>query len=85
MPRQTKFNISKGSFAKLWLAEDNLPQNMDAPEHISIYGQESNASTHRLACMNLALRCFEVDCSQENAAISQHELHTNLRAAYVEN
>ena len=55
----------------LWDAADQLRANFDFKSHggklgdISIYGQESNATTRRLAVMNLALRGIEIslwDC-----------------------
>ena len=50
---------------------------------ISIYGQESNATTRRLAVMNLALRGIEADFGPEYAETFRRELHRNLRAASV--
>ena len=39
---------------------------------ISIYGQESNPTTRRLAIMNLALRGIEADFGPENADTYLH-------------
>jgi type I restriction enzyme M protein len=50
---------------------------------ISIYGQESNATTRRLAVMNLALRGIEVDFGHEHADSFRRDLHPDLRADYV--
>jgi type I restriction enzyme M protein len=50
---------------------------------ISIYGQESNPTTRRLAIMNLALRGIEADFGAENADSFRHDLHPDLRADYV--
>lgn len=50
---------------------------------ISIYGQESNATTRRLAVMNLALRGIEADFGAEHADTFRHDLHPDLRADYV--
>ena len=50
---------------------------------ISIYGQESNATTRRLAVMNLALRGIEADFGPENADTFRRDLHPDLRADYV--
>ena len=50
---------------------------------ISIYGQESNPTTRRLAIMNLALRGIEADFGPENADTFRHDLHPDLRADYV--
>jgi len=50
---------------------------------ISIYGQESNATTRRLAVMNLALRGIEADFGLEHADTFRRDLHPDLRADYV--
>ena len=50
---------------------------------ISIYGQESNPTTRRLAIMNLALRGIEADFGNENADTFRRDLHPDLRADYV--
>jgi type I restriction enzyme M protein len=50
---------------------------------ISIYGQESNATTRRLAVMNLALRGIEADFGPEHADTFRRDLHPDLRADYI--
>jgi len=50
---------------------------------ISIYGQESNATTRRLAMMNLAIRGIEADLGEEQADTFRRELHPDLRADFV--
>jgi type I restriction enzyme M protein len=50
---------------------------------ISIYGQESNSTTRRLAVMNLALRGIEADFGPEHADTFRRNLHPDLRADYV--
>ncbi|MBE7499227.1 MAG: SAM-dependent DNA methyltransferase [Verrucomicrobiales bacterium] len=50
---------------------------------ISIYGQESNATTRRLALMNLAIRGIEADFGPEHADTFRRDLHPDLRADYV--
>jgi type I restriction enzyme M protein len=50
---------------------------------ISIYGQESNATTRRLAVMNLALRGIEADVGPEHADTFRRDLHPDLRADFV--
>ncbi len=50
---------------------------------ISIYGQESNATTRRLAVMNLAIRGIEADFGPEHADSFRRDLHPDLRADYV--
>ncbi len=50
---------------------------------IAIYGQESNATTRRLAVMNLAIRGIEADFGPEHADTFRRDLHPDLRADYV--
>ena len=50
---------------------------------ISIYGQESNSTTRRLAVMNLALRGIEADFGPEHADTFRRDLHPDLRADFV--
>jgi type I restriction enzyme M protein len=50
---------------------------------ISIYGQESNATTRRLAVMNLALRGIEADFGSEQADTFRRDLHPDLRADFI--
>jgi len=69
-----------GFEAKLWLAADKLRNNMDAAEYSP---EESNATTRRLAVMNLALRGIEADFGPEHADTFRRELHPDLRADYV--
>ena len=61
--------------------------------NISIYGQDkwlrrqqpkqSNATTRRLAIMNLAIRGIEADFGPEHADTFRRDLHPDLRADYV--
>ncbi len=50
---------------------------------LAIYGQESNATTRRLAVMNLAIRGFSADFGPEHADTFRRDLHPDLRADYV--
>ncbi len=50
---------------------------------LSIYGQESNATTRRLALMNLAIRGIEGDLGPEHADTFRRDLHPDLRADFV--
>lgn len=50
---------------------------------ISIYGQESNATTRRLAVMNLAIRGIEADFGKEHADTFRNVQHPDLRADFV--
>jgi len=50
---------------------------------ISVYGQESNPTTWKLAKMNLAIRGIEANLGKENADSFHHDLHPDLKADYV--
>lgn len=50
---------------------------------LSIFGQESNATTRRLALMNLALRHIEADFGPEHADTFRRDLHKDLKAQFV--
>ena len=50
---------------------------------ISIYGQESNATTRKLALMNLAIRGIEADFGEEQADTFRRDLHPDLKADFV--
>jgi type I restriction enzyme M protein len=50
---------------------------------ISIYGQESNATTWRLAKMNLAIRGIDANLGSHNADSFHDDLHKDLKADYI--
>jgi type I restriction enzyme M protein len=50
---------------------------------ISVFGQESNPTTWRLAKMNLAIRGIEANLGSENADSFHRDLHPDLKADYV--
>ncbi len=50
---------------------------------LSIYGQESNATTRKLAVMNLAIRGIEADFGPEQADTFRRDLHKDLKAQFV--
>ncbi|HRT97814.1 MAG TPA: class I SAM-dependent DNA methyltransferase [Planctomycetota bacterium] len=50
---------------------------------ISIYGQESNPTTWRLAKMNLAIRGMDANLGPENADSFHRDLHPDLKADYI--
>ncbi|HEX6904863.1 MAG TPA: N-6 DNA methylase [Thermoanaerobaculia bacterium] len=50
---------------------------------ISIYGQESNHTTWRLAKMNLAIRGIDANLGPQNADSFHHDLHQDLKADFV--
>lgn len=50
---------------------------------ISIFGQESNPMTWRLAHMNLAIRGIEANLGQQHADTFLRDLHPDLKADYI--
>jgi type I restriction enzyme M protein len=50
---------------------------------LSIYGQESNPTTWRLARMNLAIRGIEANLGAENADTFHRDLHRDLKADFI--
>jgi len=50
---------------------------------ISVYGQESNHTTWRLAKMNLAIRGIDSNLGQEQADSFHHDLHPDLKADFI--
>ena len=50
---------------------------------ISVYGQESNPTTWKLAKMNLAIRGIENNLESKNADTFHEDLHKNLKADYI--
>ena len=54
-----------------------------AKADISVFGQESNHTTWRLAKMNLAIRQIENNLGQEQADSFHRDLHPDLKADYV--
>lgn len=50
---------------------------------ISVYGQESNATTRRLAAMNLAIRGIEADLGPKHEDTFRETLHPDLKADFI--
>lgn len=50
---------------------------------LSIFGQESNPTTWRLAKMNLAIRGIENNLGKTHADSFHHDLHPDLKADYI--
>lgn len=50
---------------------------------LSIYGQESNPNTWKLARMNLAIRGIEGDLGKEPSDSFTHDLHPDLKADFI--
>ena len=50
---------------------------------VSVYGQESNPTTWRLAAMNMAIRGIDLYFGKQPASSFTNDLHPDLRADYV--
>ena len=57
--------------------------NGKAAADVSIFGQESNHTTWRLATMNLAIRGIDGNLGKEHADSFHRDLHPDLKADYV--
>ena len=53
------------------------------PFDVSVFGQESNATTWKLANMNLAIRGIETDLGKKHADSFHEDLHPDLRADFI--
>jgi len=51
--------------------------------NLSVYGQESNPTTWKLASMNMAIRGMDFDFGKENASTYTRDLHPDLRADFI--
>ncbi len=52
-------------------------------DQLSVYGQESNYTTWRLARMNLAIRGIEANLGKKHADSFRDDLHPDLRADFI--
>lgn len=52
-------------------------------QHISVYGQESNADTWKMAKMNMAIRGIDADFGPYQADTFFNDLHKNLKADFI--
>ena len=59
--------------------------NIDArkKDNLSIYGQDSNPTTRKMAIMNLAIRGIEADLGGYNADTFHNDLHPTLKADFI--
>ncbi len=60
-----------------------LEEHSGSPFNISIYGQESNPTTWKLAKMNLAIRGIENNLGSKNADTFHDDLHKALKADFI--
>ena len=69
-----------------FIEEHAKERHYDASEqkkHISVYGQESNPTTWKLAAMNMAIRGIDFNFGKKNADSFLDDQHPDLRADFV--
>ncbi len=71
---------SSGMFVQ---SEEFIRQHGGKIGDISIYGQESNPTTWRLAKMNLAIRGIEANIGPHNGDTFHDDLHKDLKADFI--
>lgn len=71
---------SGGMFVQSAKFVENHSGNID---DISVYGQDSNPTTWKMAQMNLAIRGIDADLGQYNADTFFNDCHPTLRADYI--
>jgi type I restriction enzyme M protein len=71
---------SSGMFVQ---SEEFIAAHGGRLDDISIYGQESNPTTWKLAKMNLALRGIEANLGPQHADTFRRDLHPDLKADFV--
>ncbi len=64
-------------------AADKHYNAAEQKRHISVYGQESNPTTWKLAAMNMAIRGIDFNFGKKNADTFLDDQHPDLRADFV--
>jgi type I restriction enzyme M protein len=77
------FDPACGSGGMFVQAEEFVEAHGGRRSDISVFGQEQNPTTWRLAKMNLALRGIEANLGPEWADSFHHDLHPDLRADFI--
>ena len=72
-----------GSGGMFVQSETFVEQHGGRINDLSIYGQESNPTTWRLARMNLAIRSISANLGDEPADTFHHDLHKDLKADHI--
>jgi type I restriction enzyme M protein len=74
------FFVSSEKFIEMHSDKDHVN---DAKKKISLYGQESNPTTWRLAAMNMAIRGMDFNFGKEPADTFHNNQHPDLKADYI--
>lgn len=72
-----------GSGGMFVQSEKFVEEHQGNIENLSIYGQEFNPTTWKLAKMNLAIRGIDGNLGTHNADTFHNDLHKNLKADYI--
>ncbi len=76
------FFVSNDKFIENHAGEKHYKAS-EQKKHISVYGQESNPTTWKLAAMNMAIRGIDFNFGKKNADSFLEDQHPDLRADYV--
>ncbi|RUO29232.1 restriction endonuclease subunit M [Aliidiomarina sedimenti] len=76
------FFVSNDKFIQAHAADKHYNAT-EQRKHISVYGQESNPTTWKLAAMNMAIRGIDFNFGKKNADTFLDDQHPDLRADYV--
>ena len=76
------FFVSNDKFIEAHAGEKHYNAS-EQKKHISVYGQESNPTTWKLAAMNMAIRGIDFNFGKKNADSFLDDQHPDLRADYV--
>lgn len=72
-----------GSGGMFVQSADFIQKHKGNKKDITIYGQESNDKTYKLARMNLAIRGLNCDLGDTDASTFTNDKHSTLRADYI--
>ncbi|MEH6688020.1 MAG: class I SAM-dependent DNA methyltransferase [Halopseudomonas sabulinigri] len=76
------FFVSSDRFIEQHASEHHYDAS-EQKKHISVYGQESNPTTWKLAAMNMAIRGIDFNFGKKNADTFLDDQHPDLRADFV--
>jgi len=76
------FFVSNDKFIEAHASEKHY-NAQEQKKHISVYGQESNPTTWKLAAMNMAIRGIDFNFGKKNADSFLDDQHPDLRADFV--
>lgn len=76
------FFVSNDKFIEAHAADKHYNAS-EQRKHISVYGQESNPTTWKLAAMNMAIRGIDFNFGKKNADTFLDDQHPDLRADFV--